>query len=272
MDGDWDFYFCRVNDSLASIFLDLEARSSAPDASRPWLLWVFVEMHAPREDGLSTSEEASTLNEIEDRITSALSASCDARSVGRITSAGRREFYYYAHSSDDIEATVAQAMSPYPHYTYEVGSQRDEEWSQYLELLYPSPAEYQVIQNRRVVKSLVQHGDPLTVPRPVRHWVYFRTMEQRMAFVDRVRQEGFTVPAEGLSEDPAAERPFGATVERVDSVDQESIDQVVLALHAFAAECGGEYDGWETQVVEPEAVEATRSTRWRDRISSLWKW
>lgn len=71
-------------------------------------------------------------------------------------------------------------------------------------------------------------------------------MEQRTKFVDRVRQEGFTVPAEGLSEDPAGDRPFGASVERVDRVDQDSIDQVVLALHAVSAECGGEYDGWET--------------------------
>lgn len=271
MDGDWDFYLGQVNNSLASIFVDLEARSSAPDARRPWLLWVFVQMRAPREDGLSSSEEAPTLNEIEDRVTAALSASCNACNVGRITSAGRRELYYYAPSSEEIEATVTRAMSTYPGYGCEVGSQRDEEWSQYLELLYPSPAEYQVIQNRRVVESLVQHGDPLTVPRPVRHWVYFSTMEQRTAFVDRVRQEGFTVPAERMSEDPAGDGPFGASLERVDNVDQHSIDQVVLALHALAAECGGEYDGWETQVIEPEDVKSTRSGRLRDRFSGLWR-
>lgn len=89
MAGDWDFCFCQVNDSLASIFQDLEAPTSAPDSSRPWLLWVFVQMRSPRGGGLSKSEAAPTLNEIENCITAALRASCDARPVGRIWSSAR---------------------------------------------------------------------------------------------------------------------------------------------------------------------------------------
>ncbi|HSH46194.1 MAG TPA: DUF695 domain-containing protein [Longimicrobiales bacterium] len=251
MTGDWDYYFTRVNGTLASIFLDLDARSMVPDASRPWVLWVFVKMGAPREDGLSSSEEAPTLDEIEGRVTAALSASCGARLVGRVTTAGRRELYYYASTGEDVEATAAQVLSAFPEYPHQAGSQRDEEWSQYLNVLYPSPAEHQMIQNRRVVAALAEHGDPLTVPRPVRHWVYFSTTEQRAAFLDRARQEGFDTPAEGMSHDPAGgERPFGASIERVDPVDHNSIDQVVRALLPIVTDCGGAYDGWETQVVE----------------------
>lgn len=88
MSDEWDFYFANVNDALASLFVDLGIRDSVPDRDRPWLLWTAVRFQRSRDDGLSSSEEAPLLHEIEDVLTSAVKNAVKAEFVGRITTAG----------------------------------------------------------------------------------------------------------------------------------------------------------------------------------------
>src|SRR5262245_35159471 len=103
MSDSWDFYFANVNDVIASLFVDLGIRDSVPDSDRPWLLWTWVYFRQPRDDGLSSSEEAPVLNEIEDALTKKVQETTEAELVGRITTAGRREFYFYGPQAGRFE-------------------------------------------------------------------------------------------------------------------------------------------------------------------------
>jgi hypothetical protein len=42
MAEDWNFYFCNVNNVLASVFLDLGLREVVPIKDKPNLLWVWI--------------------------------------------------------------------------------------------------------------------------------------------------------------------------------------------------------------------------------------
>jgi len=55
----WDSYIARVNDELASLFVNLARRSHAPDPSLPTLLWAHLKMRSPRPDGLVRSNPGS---------------------------------------------------------------------------------------------------------------------------------------------------------------------------------------------------------------------
>ena len=46
LSDEWDFYFARVNDAVSSIFVDLGIRDDVPIETRPWLLWVWVQLLA----------------------------------------------------------------------------------------------------------------------------------------------------------------------------------------------------------------------------------
>src|SRR5690242_12681105 len=98
--ANWSYYLCNVNSRLASIAVDLGLRSQVPVVSKPWLLWVWVYFNSPRPDGLSDNGEAPTLFEIEDSLNPRLSNTCNALFSGRITTQGRREFYFYAETHD----------------------------------------------------------------------------------------------------------------------------------------------------------------------------
>ena len=102
MSDEWDFYFARVNDAISSIFVDLGIRTEVPVETRPWLLWVWVQLQAAKPDGLATNEEARRLNEIGEALDSTVSATCGAQLVGRITGNGRREFYFYAAEPGEL--------------------------------------------------------------------------------------------------------------------------------------------------------------------------
>ena len=162
MSDDWESYFANVNDELASLLVDLGIRDSAPDPQRPHLTWSWVYMNHSRPDGLSASDEGPLLGIIEDDLVRSLK-DC-ATLVGRITTAGRREFYFYGHDTTRCEDTISRTMRKHPAYRFDLGSKRDELWSRYLNLLYPSPEEFQRIKNRRVVDALEQRGDNMRRP------------------------------------------------------------------------------------------------------------
>jgi Family of unknown function (DUF695). len=119
MNEHWAAYLCNVNDKLASIFLDIDLRNIAPDVGRPWLLWVWVYCKHPRLDGLSSGEEFSTLCAIEDKLNSALNQGCQATLAGRITTEGRREFYYYGPKPDGFELAVGEALRSIGSYEFD---------------------------------------------------------------------------------------------------------------------------------------------------------
>jgi hypothetical protein len=248
LSDEWDFYFARVNDAVSSIFVDLGVRADAPLEKRPWLLWVWVEMQAPRPDGLSSNEEAPKLHEIGEALNGAVSPACDGQLVGRITGANRREFYFYAAEPGELDAAVVRALQRFDTYKFETGSKFDSEWEQYLGLLYPSDSNLQRMFNRRVLESLAENGDVHEVPRKVDHWLEFQTQEARTACRDTLIAIEFALEEEFEAEEADDPYPHSLVVSRVDSVDSHTINGITLELARLAGEHGGRYDGWECPV------------------------
>jgi len=247
MAADWDFYLCNVNDALASIFLDLSLRTSAPDRSRPFLVWIWVYMKHPRQDGLSDSFEFAQLKAIEDELGQAMVDIFDSIVCGRITTAGRREFYYYAKTSENLEATTKRVMHQFPGYGFDCGTKPDPGWRQYVDVLYPSDEEHQRLQNRRVLAILEERKDSLKAPRDVHHWAYFRTKADRERFQAALATLQYRVESQpGITK---GEFPFGVSFSRFQHVRPADIDEAVLELFRLVKQHDGEYDGWETQVI-----------------------
>ena len=245
IEGHWESYFTRVNNQLASIFVDLARQANAPDPGRPVLLHLWVNFLNPRQDGLSDSEEAPALFELEDAIDDAVRGRCGAVYVGRITGSGRREFYFYGPNEDEYESAVNAVMSRYPSYEYEWGTHRDPEWKQYLELLYPTSVDFLQIKNRHVIDELMKHGDTLEKTRNVSHWAYFRAPDARSVFADRAEGLGYKVREYEVEE---GDQPYAVVLNREDHVDWNSINNITLELFRLAEEFSGWYDGWETSV------------------------
>lgn len=244
---DWDFYFSNVDDIIGSFYLDLGLAKVAPLVDKSNLVWISVNMNNPREDGLSSNEEFDTLSAIEDRLQEFINGKHNSIYVGRLTTDGRRDFYFYMGDTTLHDKTISESMVAFPTYTFDFGIKEDRQWEQYLNFIYPNPRQFQSIQNRRVVDNLEKNGDPLTKARQVDHWIYFKTDGDRNDFLKKIEPLKFDIVS-GDEKTSFGDFPYKLHIFRVDNVDLDSVDDYVLELWEFANECNGDYDGWETSV------------------------
>jgi hypothetical protein len=242
MTDDWDFYPLRVDDEPASIFVDLGIQANAPVASLSYMNYVRLYMNQPRPDGLSSNEEFDTLVEIEKAMEAKLCGD-EVGYVGRNTSGGCRDFYFYAATADDWQGKVSQVLSAFDDYKYETGTREDGEWSTYLNFLLPSDLDRQRIENRRVCQTLEHHGDKLVAEREIHHWSYFESPIAVDAYVSEISANGFQVRGRPIRDEGRLR--YGVQVFRVDIPSYSNIDAVTIPLFEAALSHGGDYDGWE---------------------------
>lgn len=247
MSNDWDFYFCRVDDNPASIFVDLGASKVAPLSQFPVLAHVRIYMQAPREDGLSSQAEFEALKSLEEDALESLQSESEASYVGRCTSDGCRDLYFYTRTGSHWEERVGRIMKDFPTYEFECGTRSDPAWTTYFTFLNPSDEDRERIENRRTCEVLEKKGDELATARPIDHWAYFPNPSLRRAFVEEAQALGYEVTE--LIDSGSEDERCGVRLSAVGLPSLELIDELTLPLFRAARAHAGEYDGWETQVV-----------------------
>jgi len=244
---EWDFYFSDVDDIIGSFYIDLGLAKVAPLKSYSNLIWVSAKMNNPQSDGLSSNEESNILYQIEDRLINFISKNHQAIYTGRLTSNGRRDFYFYFVDPFLHDKTIAESMIAFPYYEYDFGIKDDIKWDHYFEFQYPLPRQFQSIQNRRVLDQLEKKGETLVKERQVDHWLYFKTSNDKDAFLQKIKNDRFNIIDDDYNIIYGAS-PYRLHISRIDKVDFNNVDNYTLYLWELAQECNGEYDGWETSV------------------------
>jgi hypothetical protein len=240
MSDDWDFYFLRIDDQPASIFVNLGLRKDAPLKSHAAMACLRVVMRRPGQDGLSGQDEYDDLMALEDGIVPGITEDGTAIFVGRSTSGGNRDFYFYVVDPEKFATTANAAMRDFPDYKYGTDAREDPEWRAYFEFLYPSDVELQCILNRRVLQQLRENGDNPNSERKIDHLALLPSREAQTALVRHLEAEGFTI--ESAADAPNAGGLFALEFSNVDQVAR--IDAIVIPLFLKIAELDGVYDGW----------------------------
>jgi hypothetical protein len=100
--------------------------------------------------------------------------------------------------------------------------------------------------DKGILSALRQHGDTLSKPREITHWAYFESDEARLRFVERCTNAGFEV--RGVNDGAPGSKKFSVRFAHTDIPNEGAVELFGALLTKMALECGGEYDGWETQV------------------------
>lgn len=247
-DDHWEIYVTFVDDKPAVILVDIGIAATVPRLGLPKLVWLWVHIQAPDDEGFASEDEDLKLNEVEDLVTESL-GDLSHRYVGRITTDGRREFYFYTDDPQRFQESVTASMQSMPEYRFETESADDEEWQHYQDVLYPSPEDFQQIHNEHVIGQLQRAGDSLFTPRPVDHYANFKTEEGRDAFIIAADAVGFETVSRPDREGESV-YPFAVGLMRISAVDPETIDQVTFEVFDLVREHQGEYEGWGSKVVK----------------------
>ena len=244
----WEIYVTYVDEKPAVIMVDRGIAERSPIDEKPTLVWLWVYTQTPDDEGFPSEDEDMTLNDVEDAVTESIDSQ-HVRYVGRITTDGRREFYFYTNNPPALRESLTAAMTAKPDYRFEIDDAPDARWQHYFDVLHPSPEDLQQIQNQQIISRLYDAGDSLTQPRPVDHFANFKTDEDRQGFISTVERLGFEVVSRPDRTDEL-EFPFSVGLLKIDSVDAESIDRITFELFDLAKEQGGVYDGWGCNVVK----------------------
>ncbi len=246
MSDDWEFYPLLVDNKPASIFFDWGIRGSVPLPEYDFSGYLRVKMKIPREDGLSSQDEFDQLINLEDCVCKAVADDNLSIFVGRNTSDGNRDFYFYTKDAETFSAAAKAAMANFPEYNYRAGTRKDPEWRTYLDFLFPRARDKQRIINRKLCDQLEKNGDTLTLSRQIDHLVYFDQEEAAREFIAEIQTIGFTL---SRFEAPNDREPRCA-VEFSRADKPSDIDQVVLSIYDTAIARKGDYDGWGCNVVK----------------------
>lgn len=244
MEASWHTYLTQFDKDLASVAVDTKAADRS--ASRlGHLIILRIKAIKFRTNGLPAQEDFDDIYNLEDRIQAELVGE-ETNYVGRLVVCGSYFLHLYTSQPQrDLERIKALVAGLKDRQT-EVEVKSDQEWKTYRDVLYPTPEDWQQIKDGEVLNTLQKHGDDLSKPRQVDHWLFFSNAQGRDGAAERLVAQGFTIICR---RDPdECHKQWTLQVQRCDSVQSQDITHLTISLLHLAKEFGGDYDGWETSV------------------------
>lgn len=99
-------------------------------------------------------------------------------------------------------------------------------------------------KNEEVRRVLRSQGDDGSSARQVQHYAYFPTLEAEIRYRDLVLARGYRLDRE--TNDGSHPKPWSIVFSKLQAPND--IDNETEILNVDAANLGGEYDGWETDI------------------------
>ena len=243
----WAVYQSLVDSKFSVIAVDLNFQSKAPISIYPNVLWFSVRFNAVKERGMPTQPEVKAIQELEDVFIPMVLRELKSVYVGRLTSNGARDYYFYATQSEFTPKLITWFKEKYPKRQFQHGGKKDSDWSGYLDFLYPKARQLQTIMNERVIENLLKSGDSLKNKRRIDHMVYFKTKANRQAFLTEIQKLGFSKISE--QDDIEDEKwSFSLNFDRKDAATEDSIERIFDAIWPLVEKYKADYDGWGCEI------------------------
>ena len=254
MIAEWLFYRCVRDDAFAIIFYDHGIRESIEQVAPPTVLRVRVVFKEQAYNGMPPTAEFEDLFALHQSIESLVKRHGSVY-VGNITTKGYRQFHIFTPDGEDAWAPRLNALARRYGYEASIVIEPDEKHEAYWRDLFPTDDDWQTILDLRVIEALRKESDDGSVPRIVDHWAYFPSDAACEMFCDWLRERGYRLAPNR----PVKDRTFGVAFSHKGTVQLEEIGRHTIPLRRRAAELGGEYDGWETEVISASAKRAKGS-------------
>lgn len=245
----WENYVKQLDKGIGGFTVRMDLADYAPIAGFSNLLKVTNYYTDKREDGFPSETAFDALSKITLDLLLSMNGKVSFVYAGSTTYDGASTEYIYVEETDDLKMMVEQFYTEnFPKKKHDISITEDIIWKAYKNELYPSEQIVNYMNDKKVIKNLVDNGDDITVPRRIDHWLFFKTEEDMNAFGDRIQEYQFYV--ESIEDFNSKEWPIQLIIFREDEVSLENISEITNALRNLAAEHKGIYDGWGTNVID----------------------
>lgn len=165
-------------------------------------------------------------------------------------------FYCHASGKQAVTDSLNRICIKHGRQPTRVLVKEDPEWSFYTDRLSPDDYQMQLINHVDILQELRDHADDGSDPRPVYFWLYFKSREDGEKAAEKAKAEGLeqkeltdTTNDEDGPADP--DYPFSLQLSLTMALSLDALNTRAWKLIDIAKECGGQYDGAETEIVKP---------------------
>jgi len=169
--------------------------------------------------------------------------------VGAITYADSKSFYYYTKHENSLFNILNKVLSKYKKLKCVISIGKDPNWEFYRNTLYPDAFEIQRKLDRGIVQQLVAYSDDHQVPREIKHWVYFLEIKNREDFKRNLDSSFYNIVEEAILQDDS-KYPYQLVISHTSTSEFETINKITTELLTKTIEAQGNYDGWQSPVIE----------------------
>jgi uncharacterized protein (TIGR01619 family) len=248
MPENWNLFERNSNNEPMMVFMNTGLKEKAPVQGLSRLIVVIFNMYSLWDAAGNTSRGAENLfYKLEDKLMRRMQNSNLALYAGRISVQNKMELYFYAHASEDWEPRLTEIMLDFPSFRYYTSVKEDEDWSFYLDNMYPSPLEEQWMRNAKISYALNRHGDQSDIAREVEHWLHFASQISMDEVKGKARNLGYSIVEADIDTSKEV-YPYILQLRKKHAIDLTTVNQVTKELFTMATEAGGMYDGWGTRL------------------------
>jgi len=246
----WEIYMKNIDGKVASVLFNAGISMDVEKFKYIYTQVAFIKVKLKEPDGrgmLSSSNERSRISYLEDKLEASLIKFRIGKYVGRIISDGYVTFLYYLQFTYNWQDFLNFALEDFADYEITTGYSQDDEWSYYKNLLYPTPIEWQLIQNHKACDLLHTQEDNLEIPRFITHKCFFKEDNSKESELKAKLEElGFSILEDIKNQDGY----IGFEFMRIDKPFYYDIDELTLYLIELLDEFNASYDGWECDVIK----------------------
>jgi hypothetical protein len=238
----------------AYVLVDIGIGQRLDDLAPPHLLIAKLLYPEPLENGLPSVADRGRLDAFETALKNGLADTPD-HWVGRVTTAGARDFYIYtAEASQAVWLERLRPLADGNGLRLKLNIRDDPQRDGYWQGLYPGPEDWVVIRNLRLVERIRETDPDFAKERGLDHFCFFPSRTQAERFAAALSDGGFTLrdingPRDGR---------WRVHCTQACSFENDPLTKQTLWLFRKAAEFGGEYDGWGTIVGEAGGVATSK--------------
>ncbi|MBL4730910.1 MAG: DUF695 domain-containing protein [Sulfurimonas sp.] len=245
----WELYMKNLEGHPASIQFNAGISMDIKEDleySHPIVAFVKVKLKEPNEKGLISEQEEPEILFLEDKLEAGTMRFRIGKYVGRVISDGHVTFLYYTQYTYNWAEFIESSLNEHTSYEITNGHEADEGWNYYYKLLYPTPKEWQIIQNHKACDQLKESEDNLYLKRAIEHKLYFTNEDKKDALIKALEERNFKIQKDIVNEDGV--KGFGFY--RIDKPFYHDIDALTLELIDLVELYDAQYDGWETSLVK----------------------
>ncbi len=245
----WELYMKNLEGKPASIQFNAGISMDIEELQQTHSKIAFVKakLKEANHNGLLSDAEEAEILFMEDKLEAAMIKFRLGKYVGRIINDGYVTFLFYTQYTHIWSDFLEFALDEHTSYEITNGHQDDPEWNYYKKLLYPTPKEWQLIQNHKVCDQLQLKEDNLHLPRAIEHKLFFaKGDDKKDELIIKLDEEDFKIQEEIENEEGIK----GLKFYRIDKPFYHDIDALTFHLIDLVESYGASYDGWETSIVK----------------------